>query len=79
MTHKYLNNSISYNSLLTLDGAREEFKKKNGDAAVKRMLEEIKNFEASDFFGVRLLHKHNDIYNNEIMFEYSQIDGDDIF
>ncbi|MDO6405345.1 hypothetical protein [Pantoea phytobeneficialis] len=79
MTHKYPDTSMSYNSLLTLDGAREEFKQKNGDAAVKRMLEEIKTFEASDFFGVRLLHKHNDINNNEIMFEYSHIDGDEIF
>ncbi|MBD3895946.1 hypothetical protein IEI94_08800 [Halomonas sp. ML-15] len=66
----------SYNALLTIADANRALSRFDEDATVGRLLSVIQHYELQDKFGIRLLHKHNDILPSEVMYETSFIDSE---
>jgi hypothetical protein len=70
--------SKSYNRLLDLKGATSKLFELGGEDTVGKILSVIKAQELEELISVRLLHKHNDISDQEIMLETAMIDEEGI-
>lgn len=65
-----------YNALLPISDANRALTRLGEDETVGRLLSVIQRFGLQDRLGVRLLHKHNDISADEVMYESSSFDSE---
>jgi hypothetical protein len=66
----------SYNQLLSIRDAHDELERLGGERVVGAALNVIVSEGMQDHIGIRLLHKHNDVNEDEVMLESSLIDED---
>lgn len=79
MKHLSMYEKKSYNSLFGIADANREWHKSGGDETVGNLLSVIADAGLGDVIGLRLLHKHNDIYGNELMLETAALDSEGFF
>lgn len=66
----------SYNSLLPITAANLALVQLGEDEVVGRVLSVIHQAGLGDKLGVRLLHKHNDVFDDEVMHESVSVDDE---
>jgi hypothetical protein len=76
MTQIQVSNAKVYNKLMEVVAANRAFQERGGEDAVGRYLSIIAEGGLQDHLGIRLLHKHNDLADDEIMLETDVIDGE---
>ena len=74
MNHLSMYEKKSYNSLFGIADANREWHKLGGDETVGNLLSLIADAGLGDVIGLRLLHKHNDLYEDEVMLETAEVD-----
>jgi hypothetical protein len=63
-----------YNRLSTVNVADQDLKRHERDAALEALCSVITSHGLEQYLGIRLLHKHNDIEDGEIMVEDAEFD-----
>jgi hypothetical protein len=66
----------SYNSLSTVFDADMQLQSAGRDRSVEELLDVIIDFDLEEVVGLRLLHRHNDLYPSEAMIESAVVDKD---
>jgi hypothetical protein len=66
--------SATYNTLLAIANAHRALNERGGEEVVGRLLSIVADAGLESTIGIRLLHKHNDISENEMMLETSAVD-----